>query len=845
MLLDSTYTLIPQLRFTLTYDNDVQKTITVKKDDIITCNYTEDGEKYIITGKVTKIGCDFNSSLGAAGTEVYLQIDGSDEYAGQVEYIKPSQVLDLCIVSTTDTINNVVCSVDNEGQNIILVRENEVGEFQYSKDGQIWVTANSNGVRGMSAYECAVALGFVGTEEEWIASLKGEKGDKGDPASIKISKVFTSVYEAELNAPLYQAGEVVALQMEPASLLYVRNSVNVCTCTSGTNALSNPPTITGYDYLGVASVGIAGRDGRDGVDGKDGAPGRDGIDGKDGKDGINGVDGAPGRDGRDGRDGKDGIDGLPGADGAPGRDGRDGLNGIDGIDGKDGKDGVDGKSAYECAVESGFTGTETEWLASLRGPQGIQGIPGRDGRDGKDGKQGIQGVAGRDGIDGKDGIDGTNGKSAYEIAVDNGFVGTEEEWLESLKGKDGTVGTVGPQGADGKSAYQCAVNLGFQGTEEEWLASLKGKDGATGPAGKDGVDGTNGKSAYEYAVEGGFVGTEEDFQKKLAAEYDDFLSSESTNAVQNKVITERLNALNEAIKDISTLDTTRTEFGRNLVLPHCKEKTFKQLHIYGSTNRDFKSTTINSVKIYNSDKSLVQEVVFDTPITLRAVATDNPSCGTVVIDGRRYACDYIGEFNGEIGVIRKVAYIESYNGECILSDYITSTGSLDIGAQVQYVIHETYEPIEQSIKNTYANLHTYDGETIIVPNENAYVLAEYSVDLDAYIEDKIEQGINADQIKDTVNEYLTEKIGDIPEDQTVKEYIDQSIAEGAFDQETVDNAVRESVEKIVGDIPEGMTLIQYITQSMEAVLFGPQSGTDDADTTSVSSASFGRMNKTF
>ena len=36
---------------------------------------------------------------------------------------------------------------------------------------------------------------------------------------------------------------------------------------------------------------------------------------------------------------------------------------------------------------------------------------------------------------------GTAGKSAYEIAVDNGFVGTETEWLESLKGVDGTDGT--------------------------------------------------------------------------------------------------------------------------------------------------------------------------------------------------------------------------------------------------------------------------------------------------------------------------------------------------------------------------------------------------------------------
>lgn len=32
---------------------------------------------------------------------------------------------------------------------------------------------------------------------------------------------------------------------------------------------------------------------------------------------------------------------------------------------------------------------------------------------------------------------GGNGKSAYEIAVDNGYIGTEAEWLESLHGRDG------------------------------------------------------------------------------------------------------------------------------------------------------------------------------------------------------------------------------------------------------------------------------------------------------------------------------------------------------------------------------------------------------------------------
>lgn len=36
-------------------------------------------------------------------------------------------------------------------------------------------------IQGYSAYEVAVINGFKGTEEEWLASLKGDKGDKGEP----------------------------------------------------------------------------------------------------------------------------------------------------------------------------------------------------------------------------------------------------------------------------------------------------------------------------------------------------------------------------------------------------------------------------------------------------------------------------------------------------------------------------------------------------------------------------------------------------------------------------------------------------------------------------------------
>ncbi len=65
----------------------------------------------------------------------------------------------------------------------------------------------------------------------------------------------------------------------------------------------------------------------------------------------------------------------------------------------------------------------------------------------------------------------TRGYSAYEVAVLNGYTGTEEEWLESL------VGPQGPQGPEGKSAYEVAVENGFIGTEQDWIDSFLTPDG--------------------------------------------------------------------------------------------------------------------------------------------------------------------------------------------------------------------------------------------------------------------------------------------------------------------------------------------------------------------------------
>lgn len=58
------------------------------------------------------------------------------------------------------------------------------------------------------------------------------------------------------------------------------------------------------------------------------------------------------------------------------------------------------------------------------------------------------------------GSTGAEGKSAYQVAVDNGYTGTEAQWLESLKGTDGQTGQTGPAGPDGESCtpyYQYAL----------------------------------------------------------------------------------------------------------------------------------------------------------------------------------------------------------------------------------------------------------------------------------------------------------------------------------------------------------------------------------------------------
>lgn len=234
-----------------------------------------------------------------------------------------------------------------------------------------------------------------------------------------------------------------------------------------------------------------------------------------------------------------------------------GPQGPIGLTGPQGPIGADGLSAYEVAVDAGFSGTVQQWLASLvgavgpagqqgeigpAGPQGVQGPKGDKGDTGAvgpAGPQGVQGVAGPAGADGKDGV--------TTVVTDNtaldAAVADLEAADEALSRRiDGIVLEGGESGADGKSAYEVAVANGYTGTETEWLASLKGETGPAGPAGKDGIAGPEGPqglrgiqgpegpqgskgeigpkgdqglSAYQVALSSGFIGTEEQWLDSL------------------------------------------------------------------------------------------------------------------------------------------------------------------------------------------------------------------------------------------------------------------------------------------------------------------------------------------
>ncbi len=204
---------------------------------------------------------------------------------------------------------------------------------------------------------------------------------------------------------------------------------------------------------------------------------------------------------------------------------------------------------------------------------------------------------------------GADGKSAYEIAVENGFVGTETEWLDSLigeQGPQGEQGLPGDDGQDGLSAYEIAVFNGFEGTEQEWLDSLHGGD--PGPQGEPGQDGL---SAYEVAVENGFTGTLSEWLDSLVGQgvptggsegqalvkasgedYDttwvDVLTEEDLQEINEKNA-EQDSRMDQFDNRLSDLEDSQFILGLNLRLTDTKRTTLEAFGDYSVTRGEVDS----------------------------------------------------------------------------------------------------------------------------------------------------------------------------------------------------------------------------------------------------------------
>lgn len=174
---------------------------------------------------------------------------------------------------------------------------------------------------------------------------------------------------------------------------------------------------------------------------------------------------------------------LQGAKGEQGVAGRDGAKGADGINGTNGTNGL---SAYQLAVAGGFVGTQAQWEASLKGSKGDKGLDGSNGwspvfravaRGSMESVLQLYDWTGGTGT--KPTLTGYVSESGIVSNIINasnikGFKGDRGD--KGDKGDKGDRGDTGAQGIQGISPYQVAVLNGFVGTEEEWLLSLQGSE---------------------------------------------------------------------------------------------------------------------------------------------------------------------------------------------------------------------------------------------------------------------------------------------------------------------------------------------------------------------------------
>lgn len=187
--------------------------------------------------------------------------------------------------------------------------------------------------------------------------------------------------------------------------------------------------------------------------------------------------------------------------------GATGATGLQGEPGSDGTDGADGKSAYQIWLDAGNTGTEEEYLASLKGDKGDKGDTG---------EQGIQGPPGTDGT-----------STYFYVKYSENATGTPMTDAPSENSKYmGVASTTSPTAPTSPSGYVWSL--------------IKGADGADGQNGSPGQPGADGQTSYlhiKYSEDGStFTPADEESGYSLGekpsayiGQYVDFNETDSTD----------------------------------------------------------------------------------------------------------------------------------------------------------------------------------------------------------------------------------------------------------------------------------------------------------------------------
>ena len=331
-----------------------------------------------------------------------------------------------------------------------------------------------------SAYGIAVKHGYTGTEEEWLASLKG---DPGEPVVIRfdqtsgqlqwkyqnestwhdvlsleelqgalVSSTIAQAQEAKDAAEAAQAAaEAASSASQEASehMAYIGENGNWYQWSAGEKKMVDS---------GVKAQGPIGQTGPEGPQGKQGEQGIQGEKGDTGAKGEKGDTGAKGETGPQGETGPRGPQGLQGEKGETGATGPKGDTGPQGETGPQGPQGPKGDTGSGFKV-LGYYATAAALAAAVKSPAVGDAY-------------------------------GVGTAEPYDIYIYDGVTNT---WvnngpLQGAKGEKGDTGATGPQGPKGDPGTTGPTGpQGPQGDPGE-----KGDTGATGPAGADGVTPTIG-----------------------------------------------------------------------------------------------------------------------------------------------------------------------------------------------------------------------------------------------------------------------------------------------------------------------------------------------------------------